>query len=98
MDTLQDRLAGLAQVAPKGGPPAAELWSLGKRAHRRRVAAGAVCLLGGGVIGAGVGGRVAEEAGGHSRVEPAGPVRFTLPLNYPGGARVPNLGATPGPL
>ncbi|GAB3766972.1 hypothetical protein FB382_001722 [Nocardioides ginsengisegetis] len=98
MDTLQDRLAGLAEGAPTGGEPPAELWSRGRRARRRRVAAVAACLLVVGALGAGIGLRLAGGAGDHSRVEPAGTLGFTLPLNYPGRADLPRLGAAPGPL
>lgn len=98
MDTLQERLAGLAEVAPTGGAPASELWSRGKRAHRQRAAALVASLLVVGAIATGIGVRLAEGAGDHSRVEPAGPLGFTLPLNYPGGATLPRLGADPGPL
>jgi hypothetical protein len=98
MDTLQDRLAKLAEVAPTGGEPAAELWSRGRRAHRRRAASLAACVLVVGAIVTGVGVRLTDSARDDSRPEPARTVGFTLPLNYPGGATLPTLSATPGPL
>ena len=51
MDTLHDRLAELADEAPSGGEPAAELWARGKRAHRLRTAALAAAVLVVGVVG-----------------------------------------------
>jgi hypothetical protein len=51
-----------------------------------------------GAIVTGIGVRLTEGADDHTRVEPAGTVGFTLPLNYPGAAKLPRLGATPGPL
>ena len=98
MDTLQDRLASLSEVAPTGGAPAAELWSRGKRAHRQRAVALAACLLVVGAIVTGIGVRLAESAGEHTRLEPARSLGFTLPLNYPGRAKLPRLSTTPGPL
>ena len=98
MDTLHDRLAGLADVAPTGGPPASELWSRGKRARRRRTATLAACVLAVGAIGAGIGLRLADGPDDHTRPVPAGTLGFSLPLSYPGGAGLPRLGATPGPL
>ena len=98
MDTLRDRLVRLAEVAPTGGVPAAELWSRGRRAHRRRAAALAACLLVAGAIATGIGIRLAEDAGDHSRLDPARTVGFKLPLNYPGSTKLPRLGATPGPV
>ncbi|MFZ0322519.1 MAG: hypothetical protein WAN48_00125 [Actinomycetes bacterium] len=99
MDTLHDRLAGLAEAAPTGGAPASELWSRGKRARRQRAAALAACLLVVGAMGTGIGVRLADGAYEQPRVVPAGPpLGFTLPLNYPGGEQLPSLGATPGPL
>src|SRR3954452_16108223 len=96
MDTLHDRLAELADDAPVGGAPAAELWARGKRAHRLRAAAVAVSLVAV-TVGTGIGVRVAN---GHSRdvVRPAGHLGFTLPIAYPAGEQLPSLGRTPGPL
>ena len=55
MDTLHERLAELADEAPTGGAPAAELWARGKRAHRLRAAAVAATVLVVGAVGAGIG-------------------------------------------
>src|SRR6185436_12508407 len=63
MDTLHDRLAGLADDAPTGGAPAAELWARGKRAHRFRAGALAAALLVVGAVGTGVGVRLADGGG-----------------------------------
>ena len=60
MDTLHDRLAELAEDAPTGGAPAAELWASGKRAHRLRAAALAATLLVVGAVGTGIGIRLAD--------------------------------------
>jgi hypothetical protein len=46
MTTLHDRLAEVAERAPVGGPPAAELWSRGRRYRRRRRGGIAVVLAG----------------------------------------------------
>lgn len=97
MDTLRDRLAELADDAPTGGVPAAELWVRGKRAHRLRTAALAAAVLVVGAVGTGIGVRLAD--GGDDRsVEPAGTVGFALPIGYPVGEELPNLGDAPGPL
>jgi hypothetical protein len=99
MDTLHDRLADLADNAPTGGAPAAELWARGKRAHRFRVAGAAAALLVVGAIGTGIGVHLADGAGGHSRPEPARTVGVVaLPIEYPVGDELPDLGDTPGPL
>lgn len=97
MDTLHDRLAKLADDAPVGGAPAAELWARGKRAHRFRVAALAVSLLVVGAVGLGIGLRVADEDN-RDALRPAGHLGFTLPIAYPAGEQLPSLGRTPGPL
>ena len=97
MDTLHDRLAELADDAPTGGAPAAELWARGKRAHRLRVAAVAATVLVVGAVGTGIGVRLAD--GGHrSDPAPAGTVDISLPIEYPVGEELPDLGDTPGPL
>lgn len=97
MDTLHDRLAELADDAPAGGPPAAELWARGKRAHRLRAAALGATLLVVSAVGTGIGVRLAD--GGDARlVEPVGTVDITLPIEYPVGEGLPDLGDTPGPL
>ena len=96
MDTLHDRLAELADDAPMGGAPAAELWARGKRAHRLRAAALAATLLVVGAVGTGIGVRLTD--GDRSGLEPAGTVGITLPIEYPVGEELPDLGNTPGPL
>ena len=98
MDTLHDRLAELAEDAPTGGAPAAELWARGKRAHRRRAAALAATLLVVGAVGTGIGVRLTDGDGNRSDLAPAGSVGFALPIEYPVGEELPDLGNTPGPL
>ena len=78
MDTLHDRLAELAEDAPTGGPPAAELWARGKRAHRLRAGAVAAALLVVGAIGTGIGARLADGDDSRSDLEPAAPVDIAL--------------------
>ncbi len=98
MDALRDRLAELADDAPMGGAPAAELWARGKRAHRVRVAGVAAALLVVGVVGTGIGVGLAD--GGDKRFDlgPVGTVGISLPIEYPVGEELPDLGDTPGPL
>jgi hypothetical protein len=96
MDTLHDRLAELADGAPTGGAPAAELWARGKRAHRVRVAGVAAALLVVGAVGTGIGVRHVDNDG--SGPEPAGNPHITLPIEYPVGEELSDLGQTPGPL
>ena len=98
MDTLHDRLAELADDAPTGGAPAAELWARGKRAHRLRAAALAATLVVVGAVGTGIGVRLADGDGDRSDPEPAGTVDISLPIEYPVGEELPDLGDTPGPL
>jgi len=98
MDTLHDRLAELAEEAPTGGVSAAELWARGKRAHRLRVAGLAVAVLVVGAVGAGIGVRVVDGDGDRSVPEPVGPVDISLPIEYPVGKELPDLGDAPGPL
>ena len=98
MDTLHDRLADLADEAPTGGAPAAELWARGKRAHHVRIAGLATALLVVTAVGTGIGIRLAHGADGHSRPEPARPLGVALPVEYPVGEELPDLGDTPGPL
>jgi|RhiMetdeSRZDD1v2_1073273.scaffolds.fasta_scaffold58320_3 hypothetical protein len=98
MDTLHDGLAELAEDAPTGGAPAAELWARGKRAHRFRVAAVAAAVLVVGAVGAGIGVRVVDGDGDRSVPEPVGPVVVALPIEYPVGKELPDLGDAPGPL
>jgi hypothetical protein len=96
MDTLHDRLAELAEDAPTGGVPAAELWARGKRAHRVRVAGMAAAVLVVGAVGTGIGVGLADRD--HSDPAPAEPVGIALPIEYPAGEQLPSLGDTPGPL
>jgi hypothetical protein len=98
MDTLRDRLAELADDAPTGGAPAAELWARGKRAQRVRVTALAATVLVVGAVGTGIGlGRV--DGGPDDRdLAPARTIGFALPIAYPVGQALPELGDAPGPL
>jgi len=96
MDTLHDRLAELADDAPKGGAPAAELWARGKRTHRLRAAGLLAALLVVGAVGTGIGVRLAD--GNRSGPPPAETVGIALPIEYPAGEELPDLGDTPGPL
>jgi hypothetical protein len=98
MDTLHDRLAELADDAPTGGAPAAELWARGKRAHRLRTAALAATLLVVGTVGTGIGVRLADGGDNRSGLVPARTVDIPLPIEYPVGQELPDLGDTPGPL
>jgi hypothetical protein len=98
MDTLHERLAELADDAPTGGAPPAELWARGKRAQRLRAAAVAVTVLVVGAVGTGVGMRLADGGGDDSVPEPAGPVDVSLPIEYPAGRALPDLGDAPGAL
>ena len=98
MDTLHDRLAELADEAPTGGAPAAELWARGKRAHRLRAGAVAATLLVVGAVGTGIGVRLADGDGNRADPAPAGTVVVALPIEYPVGEELPDLGDTPGPL
>jgi len=97
MDTLHDRLAELADDAPTGGAPAAELWARGKRAYRLRAAALAATLLVVGAVGTGVGVGLVDGGGNGSDLAPAGTVGISLPIEYPVGEELPDLGDTPGP-
>jgi hypothetical protein len=98
MDALHDRLADLADDAPTGGAPAADLWTRGKRARRLRVAAVAATVLVVGVVGTGIGVRLADGNGDRAEPAPADTVDITLPIEYPVGEELPDLGLTPGPL
>ena len=98
MDTLHDRLAALAEEAPRGGAPAAELWARGTRAHRRRVAALAALVLVVGAVGTGIGVRIVDRGAHRSAPAPAGPVHVSLPIRYPVGDELADLGNAPGPL
>ena len=95
MDTLSDRLAELADDAPTGGAPAAELWARGKRVHRLRAAAVAATLVVVGAVGTGIGVRLADGDGNRSDVAPAGADGVTLPIEYPVGRICRNLGTPP---
>lgn len=98
MDTLHERLAELADEAPTGGSPAAELWARGKRAQRLRAAAVAATVLVLGAVGTGIGVRLADGGRDGSNPEPAGTVDISLPIEYPVGQELPDLGDAPGPL
>jgi hypothetical protein len=98
MDTLHDRLVELAEDAPTGGAPAADLWARGNRAHRRRAAAIAAAVLVVAAAGTGIGAHFAHGNGDRSGPEPSGTVGFELPVEYPTGEKLPELGETPGPL
>ncbi len=98
MDTLHDRLEKLAQDAPRGGAPAAELWARGKRTHRIRAAALAATLLVVSAVGIGIGVRLVDGVGDSSGVLSAGTFGFSLPIEYPVGKKLADLGDTPGPL
>src|SRR5688500_272238 len=97
MDTLHDRMSKVADHAPTGGAPPAELWKRGKRAHRRRAVAVVATVL---VVGVGVGVRLADGVGrdGDSDPVPAEKVDISLPIEYPVGQALPDLGDAPGPL
>ena len=98
MDTLHDRLAELADDAPTGGAPAAELWARGKRAHRLRFAALAATVLAVGAAGTGIGVRLVEGDDHRSDLPTAKTVHVALPIEYPVGQELPDLGDAPGPL
>ena len=98
MDTLHDRLAELAGDAPTGGAPAAELWARGKRAHGLRAAAVAATVLVVGAVGTGIGVRLADGSDNTADPAPAVNVDISLPIEYPVGAELPDLGKASGPL
>jgi hypothetical protein len=97
VDTLHERLADLADEAPTGGAPPAELWARGKRAYRLRVAAVAATVLVG-AVGTGIGVGLAHGDDDRLVTEPAGTVDISLPIEYPVGQDLPDLGDAPGPL
>ena len=97
MDTLHDRLADLADAAPKGGAPAGELWARGRRGHRLRAAAVAVTVLAVGAVGTGIAVRAVDEDN-RSALTTTGSLGFALPIEYPVGEDLPDLGDSPGPL
>ena len=90
MDTLHDRLADLAEDAPTGGAPAAELWARGKRAHRLRVAGLAAALLVVGAVGTGIGVRLADGDDSAPTLSRRGPLARLA------ADRVPRGGGTAG--
>lgn len=100
MDTLHERLADLADEAPTGGAPPAELWARGKRARRLRAAAIAATLLVVGAVGTGIGLRLTDDDDRGDGFDPAPAVNghISLPIEYPVGEELPDLGNTPGPL
>lgn len=107
MDTLRERLAELADDAPTGGAPAAELWARGKHAHRLRAAAVAAAVVVVGAVGTGIGVHLADRDGDRSDLAPAKPAgialpiedpEIALPIDYPAGQELPDLGDAPGPL
>lgn len=98
MDTLRDRLAELAAEAPTGGAPPAELWARGRRSHRVRAAVIATTLLVVGAVGTGIGVRLADGDDRRSDPLPAKTLDITLPIEYPVGQDLPDLGQAPGPL
>lgn len=97
MDTLRDRLAELADDAPTGGAPAAELWARGKRAHRLRATALASIVLVVVAVGARIG---VDLPDGKPTVllAPRGAGGLALPIEYPVGEELADLGDRPGPL
>jgi hypothetical protein len=99
MDTLHDGLADLADNAPTGGAPADELWTRGKRAHRFRVAGAAAALLVVAAVATGIGVRLADSGDDRSGPAPAAGIDgIILPIEYPAGQQLPDLGDAPGPL
>jgi hypothetical protein len=98
MDTLQHRLAELAELAPTDGAPPSELWERGRRNHRMRAAALTATMLIVGGLGIGLEVRLAEVDGNPPASSPAGSVGIELPIRYPATAELSELGDTPGPL
>ena len=96
MDTLRDLLVDMADDAPTGGAPPAELWARGKRAQRRQLVALVAAALVVGTVGAGIGLRLGDRD--RFDLAPATSVAVTLPIRYPAGAALPELGDSPGPL
>jgi hypothetical protein len=97
MDTLRDRLAELADDAPTGGAPAAELWTRGKRAGRLRATALAGMVLLVVAVGARLGVGL-PDVKPSVVFAPQGPASIALPIEYPVGEELPDLGDAPGPL
>lgn len=98
METLHERLADLADQAPSGGPAPADLWARGKRAHRVRLASGATTAVLVAAVGTGVGVSLLDRSDERLDPAPAVNVDITLPIEYPVGEELPDLGAAPGPL
>jgi len=99
MNTLQERLAKLAEHAPAGGAPPAELWARGKRAYRLRVAAvAATVMVAVAAAVASIGLGLSDGERHRSDLVPASTVGVSLPIGYPVSERLPDLGAAPGPL
>ena len=99
MDTLHARLEQLADDAPTGGAPPSELWTRGRRAHRRRSAVLAVAsLVVLGTLGAGIGLRLDDGDDDRSSLASGGPAGVALPIEYPVGEELPDLGDAAGPL
>ena len=98
MDTLRDRLAELADDAPTSGAPPAELWAHGQRAHRLRATVALVStVLVVVAVGAGLGVGLPDTKPSVLLV-PGNRGGITLPIEYPVGQELPDLGDTPGPL
>ena len=97
MDTLRDRLADLADGAPTGGAPPAEIWARGKRTQALQAAALASCLLVVIAVGGRLGVRLLDRQP-DVLLGPGGASGITLPIDYPAGQELPNLGDNPGPL
>jgi hypothetical protein len=68
------------------------------RAHRLRAAALAATLLVVGAVGTGIGVRLADGGDNRSAPAPARTIGIALPIEYPVGEELPDLGVTPGPL
>jgi len=98
MDTLRERLAEAAEKAPTEAAPAAELWARGKRAQRLRATAVLATVLVVGAVGTGIGVSLVDGDRDGADPEPAGTVDISLPIDYPVGEELPDLGDAPGPL
>lgn len=100
MDSLHDLLEELADEAPTGGAPPAELWARGKRAYRVRGAAVVIAVLVVGAVGVGISVRLAggDADGDRTAPVPAATTGAALPIAYPVGGELPDLGQAPGPL
>ncbi|HET7736518.1 MAG TPA: hypothetical protein VFK52_11110 [Nocardioidaceae bacterium] len=96
MDTLQRRLDELAEGAPTGGAPAAELWARGRRVQRYRTATLTAAALVVATVSAGIGLGLSDEDRRGSEPAPATPPGITLPIEYPQSGSLPELGDAPG--